>query len=134
MLIGRQLAAAKAALAAPQIDPRYSNVAETIVRSGKISGSKGFTGKTKLDDRDAIAASVRSYDPNLSPKDVEHAADQITVKLHVEKARVELLMKVIVSVFCLAAGIYFLVRSSGNPDLTKWASGLIGTVVGYWLA
>jgi hypothetical protein len=133
MIFGRQIAAAKLAFADTQIDPQFSSVASLIRQSGGISGAKGFSGKKTL-DKAQIAASIRSHDPSLDPVSVDRAAAQLAGKLEGEKARVELGMKVIVSLFCLAAGIYFLVTSSGNPDLTKWASGLIGTVVGYWLA
>jgi hypothetical protein len=133
MVFGRQIADAKQAFADTQIDPRFSSVASFIRQSSRISGGKGFSGKQKL-DRVQLAASIRSHDPSLDPASVDKATEQIAGKLQGEKARVELLMKVVVSLFCLAAGIYFLLKSTGNPDLTKWASGLIGTVVGYWLA
>jgi predicted transporter len=133
MVFGRQLESAKQAFQNTQIDPQYSAVVSLVQQSEKISGAKGFSGKQTL-DKAQIAASIRSHDPSLDPAAVDRAAEQLAGKLQGEKARVELFMKVLVSIFCLAAGIYFLVKSSGNPDLTKWASGLIGTVVGYWLA
>jgi hypothetical protein len=133
MIFGRQIAAARQAFADTEIDPNFSSIASLVTHSSLISGAKGFSGKQTLDKAN-IAASIRSHDPSLDPASVDRAAEQLAGKLQGEKARVELYMKVIVSLFCLAAGIYFLVKSSGNPDLTKWASGLIGTVVGYWLA
>ena len=133
MIFGRQIATAKQAFESKAIDPSFSSVAELIQQSQHLSGGKGFSGKQTF-DKAQIAASIRSHDPSLDSASVDRAAEQIADKLKNEKARVELFMKVIVSLFCLAAGIYFLIKSPANPDLTKWASGLIGTVVGYWLA
>jgi len=133
MIFGRQIAAATQVFADTQIDPQFSSMAALVRQSGSISGARGFSGKQNL-DKAHIAALIRSHDPSLDPASVDRAAEQLAGKLQAEKARVELFMKVIVSLFCLAAGIYFLLKTSGNPDLTKWASGLIGTVVGYWLA
>ncbi len=133
MIFGKQIATARRAFADTPIDPQFSSITSLIRQSESICGAAGFSGKQTL-NKAHIAASIRSHDPSLDPASVDRAAEQLASKLQGEKARVELFMKVIVSVFCLVAGIYFLVKSSGNPDLTKWASGLIGTVVGYWLA
>lgn len=133
MIFGGQISTARQALASTDIDPQFSLITSLVRQSGNIASARGFTGKRTL-DKDQIAASIRSHDPSLDPGSVDRAASQLARQLQGEKARAELYMKIVVSLFCLGVGIYFLIKSSGNPDLTKWASGLIGTVVGYWLA
>jgi hypothetical protein len=42
------------------------------------------------------------------------------------------IMQIVVSLVVLAAAVYVLLATS-NADDHKWAYGVIGTIVGYWL-
>jgi len=47
-----------------------------------------------------------------------------------EKA--SLVMRVLLSLFMLGLGTYLLIHPV-DPDSRKWAYGMIGLVIGYWL-
>lgn len=42
-------------------------------------------------------------------------------------------MQVILSLGVAAAGLYVILAGNYEPDSEKWAGGVIGTVLGYWL-
>jgi len=57
------------------------------------------------------------------------------VKRRAEPGGVEprLVMQIVVSLVVLAAGLYVILSQVFDPDVQKWAFGVVGTVVGYWL-
>jgi|tagenome__1003787_1003787.scaffolds.fasta_scaffold15997885_1 hypothetical protein len=71
-----------------------------------------------------FAAKRRLVDAGLGAKEVERR-----VTLATQYSRV--VMQVLVSLIVLLSAVYLLV--TGNEPSQKLASGLIGTVVGYWL-
>ena len=42
-------------------------------------------------------------------------------------------MQILVSVIILAAGLIVVLSQDYGPETEKWAFGVMGTVVGYWL-
>jgi hypothetical protein len=42
-------------------------------------------------------------------------------------------MRVVVSLVVLAAGLYIILNQSYTVEDKKWGYGIVGTVVGYWL-
>lgn len=46
----------------------------------------------------------------------------------------KLFMQVVVSLAILGAGLFMILHGSYSADAQKWAAGLIGSVVGYWLS
>jgi len=42
-------------------------------------------------------------------------------------------MQILVSVIILAAGLFVVLSKDYGPETEKWAFGVMGTVVGYWL-
>ena len=42
-------------------------------------------------------------------------------------------MTVIISLVLISAGLYVLLSQQYTDDVQKWASGIIGMVVGFWL-
>jgi hypothetical protein len=71
-----------------------------------------------------FAAKRRLVDAGLTAKEVERRATLAT-----QYSRV--VMQILVSLIVLLSAVYLLV--TGNEASQKLASGLIGTVVGYWL-
>jgi hypothetical protein len=49
-----------------------------------------------------------------------------------EPPRIELWMKFGLSLLVLGVGLYIIANKESPPDSQKLASGMIGTVVGYW--
>lgn len=73
---------------------------------------------------DVLAAKRRLVDAGLGAEDVERRA-----ALAAQYSRV--VMQIVVSLIVLVSAVYLLV--TGNEPSQKLASGLVGTVVGYWL-
>lgn len=49
-----------------------------------------------------------------------------------EPPRIELWMKFALSLLVLGVGLYIIANKDSAPDSQKLASGMIGTVIGYW--
>ena len=43
------------------------------------------------------------------------------------------IMQILISVGLLTAALYVILSGKYEPDVQKWAFGIIGTIVGYWL-
>ena len=48
-------------------------------------------------------------------------------------ARIILFVRIGISAIVLGVGVYVLLSHKFPQDYTKWATGMIGLVVGYWL-
>ena len=48
-------------------------------------------------------------------------------------ASARLAMQIALSVVVLVAGLWVILSGHYRPDAERWASGAIGTVMGYWL-
>jgi hypothetical protein len=46
---------------------------------------------------------------------------------------VRLIMQVLISLIVLAAALFVILSNKYGADAQKWASGMVGTIVGYWL-
>jgi|SRR5216684_4399955 len=134
-LLGTQIGRVKMALTkSPQIDPELKRIADQIVSESSSSGDKGFTGKRpKKEDLETVRAAVSSYAPKLPKDKADVLANQVLQVLEQRRGRVELAMKVVVSIFALSVGTFMMLHAPSGSDLSKWATGLIGTVIGYWL-
>ena len=42
-------------------------------------------------------------------------------------------VRIVVSLVVLAAGLYVILHAGYDADVQKWGFGIVGTVVGYWL-
>ena len=42
-------------------------------------------------------------------------------------------MQVVISLTLLATAIYVIVSPSASAEAQKWAPGIVGTLIGYWL-
>lgn len=47
--------------------------------------------------------------------------------------RTPAVMRIVVSLIVLAAGLWVMLSGRYDADVEKWAAGAIGTVVGFWL-
>ncbi|HET7434963.1 MAG TPA: hypothetical protein VFN10_09660 [Thermoanaerobaculia bacterium] len=130
MLIGNQLAAAVRALRhAPVADP----VVAAAVRDAASSDAKGFRGKNKA-SLSSMKTKITSANPAMPAAKVDSAAEQAMQQLDLQKARVELFMKVGLTLVMVAVAVTILWTKPDESPSTKWATGLIGTVIGYWLS
>jgi hypothetical protein len=42
-------------------------------------------------------------------------------------------MQILISLVILIAALYIILSKEYNPDIQKWAFGVIGTLISYWL-
>ena len=49
------------------------------------------------------------------------------------RADARLAMQIVISLIVLGAGLWVILSGRYTPDAERWASGAIGTVMGYWL-
>jgi hypothetical protein len=49
------------------------------------------------------------------------------------RANARLVMQIVISLIVLGAGLWVILSGHYTPDSERWASGAIGTVMGYWL-
>jgi hypothetical protein len=68
----------------------------------------------------------------FAPLDAGGGELRASEKLELAQQFSKVVMQILVSVVVLVASLYLLV-TSGQEDVRKFASGFIGTVVGYWL-
>jgi hypothetical protein len=50
-----------------------------------------------------------------------------------DATNVRLVMQIVISLIILGAGLWAILSGHSGPDSERWASGAIGTVMGYWL-
>ena len=50
-----------------------------------------------------------------------------------DATNVRLVMQIAISLIILGAGLWVILSGHSSPDSGRWASGAIGTVMGYWL-
>jgi len=60
-------------------------------------------------------------------------ADRSTEVGRAARADTRTIMQVVISVVVLAAALYVILSDAYEADTQKWAYGIVGTVVGYWL-
>jgi hypothetical protein len=83
-----------------------------------------FLGTQLAYAKDVLDARARTFDAGMDAQAVEERA-----KLAGDYAKV--VMQIVVSLVVLSGAMYLLLR--GNEATQKISSGLIGTVLGYWL-
>lgn len=130
MLIGNQLDAAMRVLRGT---PPPDAIVAAAVRDASSDDAKGFRGKRPA-SLQAMKTKIASANPDLPAAKVESAAEEAMQQLELQKARVELWMKVGISLVLLGVAVTILFTKPDESPSTKWATGLIGTVVGYWLS
>ncbi|MGB0065947.1 MAG: hypothetical protein WBP85_16000 [Terracidiphilus sp.] len=65
-----------------------------------------------------------------APRTKKSKADEM---LKVLKVLIPLVMRVTLTVVFTAAGFWFLFSHSSSDEEKRWASAILGTVLGYWL-
>jgi len=64
---------------------------------------------------------------------VSHGEDQPDEREGKNDARIRLYVKIAISGIVLIASLYVMLSHNFPDDYGKWAFGMIGLVVGYWL-
>lgn len=86
---------------------------------------------TPIGEQLSYAASV--FAARLAPLDAGTDRARAAKKLELAQQFARVVMQIIVSIAVLLVSLWLLVNAGSNEDTRKLASGLIGTVVGYWL-
>jgi hypothetical protein len=81
-----------------------------------------------------LRAKVSSAHPELPPAEAERVVADAMDTIENEKLRVHLYMKAAISLIVLTLAIVMLAVKPDDSPMTKWARGMIGTVIGYWLS
>jgi hypothetical protein len=69
----------------------------------------------------------------VAPLDAGGDSNRAAGRLELAKEFSRVVMQIVVSLGVLSVSLWLLVSHASNEDTRKLASGLIGTVVGYWL-
>ncbi len=56
-----------------------------------------------------------------------------SVGLGIGGSDIQTIMRVVVSLIVLGAGLYIILSNKYPADTQKWAYGIVGLIVGYWL-
>ena len=133
MLFGNQLRLVLSAFTPPNHPPELQQIIESVLREQRVSGTKGFQGDD-VRSASSVQTTVRSAHPELPDDSARRVAEAAVGEMDRQKLKVQIWMRVVISIFALGAGVAMLYLKHDDQDLSKWATGLIGTVVGYWLS
>lgn len=75
---------------------------------------------------------ARVISARISPLDAGGNSQRASQKLELSKQFARVIMQIVVSIVVLVMSVILLVKSE-HEDVRKLASGLAGTVLGYWL-
>ena len=80
-----------------------------------------------------VRYAARIIAARAAPLDAGGDRERAASKLQLAQQFSRVLMQIVVSLAVLAVSLWLLMNATSNEDTRKLASGLIGTVVGYWL-
>jgi hypothetical protein len=80
-----------------------------------------------------VSYAARVIAAKLAPLDAGGDRERAARKLELAQRFSRVVMQIVVSLAVLFVSVWLLMSATANEDTRKLASGLIGTVVGYWL-